>query len=236
MSSPDRVEELRSVKRFVIEPPLQGAFANVDVTIDDFGERGVQVEHAGPLKLGSVSRLMFTIPGTKEPVRTQARVAWSRLSKKPDVSGKYLYRSGLRVEGDPEVMKATLNSMIQFCIARADNSSLEKKRKALIERARARAASPVMKPILRREAEIPPDHVLLIQQARARLQTMPDEAVKWYNRARYSQANAAGDAIQHHREEIVAIWEYLERTIDVSIIARVLETKEPPNVRPSPRR
>ena len=216
------VEELRSVKRFVIDPPLRGAFANVDITIDDFGERGVQAEHAGPIKLGSVSRLVFTIPMTQEVVRIEARVAWSRLSKKPDANGKYLYRSGLRVEGDSDVMKATLARMVHFSMARSDTSSLDKKRKALVERARSRAASPVLKPMTSRGPDIPPDQIMLIRQARARLQAMPEEAVKWYNRVRYSQANA-GDPVHKHRDEVVAIWEYLERTIDINVITRVLD-------------
>ena len=219
--STENVEDLRSVKRFVIEPPLRGTFVNVDVTIDDFGERGVQAEHAGPLKLGSAGRMTFTIPMSQEIVRIQARVAWSRLSKKPDASGKYLYRSGFRVEGDVEVMKATLARMVQFCIARPDTASLERKRKVLIERARARAGTPTMKTVAIRPPEIPSDHMLLIQQARARLQAMPEEAIKWYNRAKYSQASMPDG--HHHRDEIVAIWEYLERMIDINVIARVLD-------------
>jgi hypothetical protein len=218
--STENVEDLRSVKRFVIQPPLRGTFVNVDVTIDDFGERGLQAEHAGALKLGSVGRLSFTIPMSQEIVRIQARVAWSRLSKKPDANGKYLYRSGFRVEGDAEVMKSALARMVQFCMARPDTASLERKRQALIERARARAAAAPLKSVSTRPPEIPSDHLLIIQQARARLQAMPEEAVKWYNRAKYSHASTDG---QHHRDEIVAIWEYLERTIDISVIARVLE-------------
>lgn len=220
--STENVEELRSVKRFVIDPPLRGAFANVDITIDDFAERGVQAEHAGPIKLGSVARLTFTIPVTQEVVRIQARVAWSRLSKKPDASGKYLYRSGLRVEGDPDVMKSTLARMVQFSVARPDVASLERKRQALIERARARSAAPTMKPLASRVPDIPPDHVLIIQQARTRLLSTPEEAIKWYNRAKYSQTNAP-DIVQHHRDEVVAIWEYLERMIDINAIARILD-------------
>lgn len=222
MSTPDNVEELRSAKRFVIDPPLRGSFANTDVTIDNLGERGVRAEHAGALKLGSTSRLSIIMPTTHEVVRIEARVAWSRLSKKPDANGKFLYRSGLRVDGDAEVMKAILTRMINFCIARPDTASLERKRQALAERARSRAAATTLTPVAQREAEIPSDQVLLIRQARARLLAHPDEAVKWYNRAKYSQTQTR-DVVQHHRDEIVAIWEYLERTIDLAVISRVLD-------------
>ncbi len=219
---PANVEDLRSVKRFVIEPPLHGAFGNVDITIDDFAERGVRAEHADPVKLGSKCRLSISLPRSQETIRIEARVAWSRLSKKPDAKGKYLYRSGLRVEGDPSVMQAILAKMIYFCMARPDNTSLERKRKVQEERARVKAATPTMKLMVQHAPAIPADQVLLIQQARARLQTMPDEAVKWYNRAKYSQS-AASDLVQHHRQESVAIWEYLERTIDLAVITRVLD-------------
>ena len=80
----------------------------------------------------------------------------------------------------------------------------------------------MMKTVASRAPEIPYDHILLIQQARTRLQSMPEEAVKWYNRARYSQANV-GDVAPHHRDEVVAIWEYLERTLDIALIAKVID-------------
>ncbi len=221
MSTPN-AEELRSFQRFVIDPPLRGSFAAADLTIDNLGERGVRVEHAAPLQLGSTSRLSIIMPATQEVVRIEARVVWSRLSGKPDANGKFLYRSGLRFDGDSDIIKAILTRMIEFRIARPDTASLERKRQALAERARARAAATAMKPIAKREAEIPADHVLLVQQARARLLAHPEEAVKWYNRAKYVQTETR-DLVQHHRDEIVAIWEYLERTIDLAVISRVLD-------------
>jgi hypothetical protein len=222
MSESDNVEELRRGKRFVIDPPLRGSFANTDITIDNLGERGLRAEHAGPIKLGITSRLSIIMPTTQEVVRIEARVAWSRLSRKPDANGKFLYRSGLRIDGDPEIMKAVLTRVIHVCMARPDTASLERKRQALAERARSRAAATTLRPIATREAEIPSDQVLLIRQARARLLARPDEAVKWYNRAKYSQTQT-WEAGQHHRDETVAIWEYLERTIDIAVISRVLE-------------
>ena len=222
MPVPENVEELRAVKRFIVDPPIRGSFANQDVSIADFGERGVQAEHASPLKLGLISKLSFNLPMTNEVVKIEGRVVWSRLSKKPNSQGKYLYRSGLRVDGDEEVMKATLNRMISFCIVQADTNSLEKKKKALWEKARARAAAPTLKPIVTRAPEIPYDQILIIQQARARLQAHPDEAVKWYNRAKFTQTNAP-DNLKHHREEVLAVWEYLERTIEIGLIARVFD-------------
>ena len=59
-----------------------------------------------------------------------------------------------------------------------------------------------------------PDQILLIQQARERLRANPDEALKWYNRA-----NSPGRRGRRrlddppYREDVLAVWEYLERTI-----------------------
>jgi hypothetical protein len=76
--------------------------------------------------------------------------------------------------------------------------------------------------------DVSADQVLLIQHARDRLRTHPDEALKWYNRAKYSIAQSAVGTpdMLYHREEVLAVWEYLERTVELQTIARVFDMKK----------
>ena len=87
--------------------------------------------------------------------------------------------------------------------------------------------SPATLQMLRHDTEIPSDEILLIQQARERLATHPDEALKWYNRARYAlDAEDSPIASEiRHRHDVLAVWEYLERTLPLTTIVRVFERK-----------
>ncbi len=51
-----------------------------------------------------------------------------------------------------------------------------------------------------------------------------NDAIKWYNRAKFSISEDSFSHV-HHREEVLAVWEYLERSIDIQTIVDIFETK-----------
>ncbi|MGZ5474839.1 MAG: hypothetical protein ACXWG4_12855, partial [Thermoanaerobaculia bacterium] len=73
--------------------------------------------------------------------------------------------------------------------------------------------------------------LLLVQHARERLLADPDEAQKWYHRAKYAITHGASnieiESIRN-REEVLAVWEYLERSIDIQTISRAFDRMRPP--------
>jgi Tfp pilus assembly protein PilZ len=225
MTPPDpsdlKVEESRIARRVLVEPPIRALFGTIGISIVDFGERGIQAEHSAPMSIGLAAKLVVSIPGQSEQLKISGTVVWSRLSKTPDSLGKYLYRSGIRVD-EPEPMRSAIEALLGASMARPDIRSLDKKRKVLREK-RMKKQHPTVKTIFHKPAQIPTDQVLLIQQARERLALQPDEAVKWYHRAKFSFIEA-GQQI-HYRDDILAVWEYLERTIDLAVIAQVIEKR-----------
>ena len=70
---------------------------------------------------------------------------------------------------------------------------------------------------------------MMIQQARQRLASAPDEALKWYNRARFALTERADIAAElslvTHRQEVLAVWEYLQRRIPINAIIRAFAGK-----------
>jgi len=75
--------------------------------------------------------------------------------------------------------------------------------------------------VVRTTQQIPSDQILLVQHARERLRANPEEALKWYNRAKFALAEGGGNFDpMPNREEVLAVWEYLERTIDVGRSSR----------------
>ena len=220
--TPD-IKDQRAIERYVVVEPLLGSFGAAGITILDIAEQGAQIEHAQPLRLASRGRLWFKRGDVSASV--QAMVIWSRLSEKPNVEGKLLYRSGLRVEDSQETFAPAIQALADHGVIKRDTESLARKRRKFVEREQEKSSKPSVKMIKTEEAS--PDQALLIQHARERLQNDPEEALKWYNRARYAivESSAPIAAEIRGREDVLAVWEYLERSVPLSTIVRVFERK-----------
>lgn len=213
------VKDLRGSERFIAERPFAGIFGAASVSVVNLSSQGVQIEHPTPLRLGSKGRLSFSLDSVS--VNAFGISIWSHLSKTPNEHGKYLYRSGIRIEASIEEFATALQHFIDDNTVHLDNESMARKEQRLMDRQQERKSA--IK-VLRTTEVIPSDQILLVQHARERLRANPEEAQKWYNRARFALAETPGstDPIPN-REEVLAVWEYLERTIDVNTIVQVFE-------------
>lgn len=212
------VSEARSEERFRVQHRLDASFGTNEVVLVDLGEHGAQVQHPVPIKLGSIARMAFALPQSGQQVRVQGTIVWSRLSTKPDSSGKRHYYSGVRLDDPDEAMKGAIAQLNGLNVLRLDTLSLEKKQRALAEKEKARQHLGFK--LVGQKPRIPDDVILLVRQTRDRLKDNPAEAVKWYNRAKFS-LDRSGVQI-HQRDEVLAIWEYLERSVEIDIITRVI--------------
>jgi len=190
---------------------LTGSFGSAPVILIDLGEQGVQIEHAQPLRLATKGRLWFKHAGVS--VSLHAFVVWSKLSGKQ-------YRSGLRIDEAVSEFSSALQALAAHGLIKRDDESLNRKRQRLEEREKAKAGKPVMKHVAT-EPDISPDQVLLIQHARKRLKDNFDEAQKWYSRA-YFALRTTGEATKYP-EDVLAVWEYLERSVPLAIVKRVFD-------------
>lgn len=220
-----KTTELRAGERLVASEPLTGMFAATEVTVFDLGPLGAQIEHAHPLRLGITGRLSIHRDGVETVV--SARVVWSKLSKTPNQFGKYLYRSGLRIEEQPTDFLLALHSLARGGLIRRDPDALERKRQYIEnkQQQQLQRQSGAFKAIALPGENIPAAQAGLVRQARALLRTHPDEAQKWYNRARYSITDVewAASELVRDRDEVLAVWEYLQRTVPIPVIVRVFQ-------------
>jgi hypothetical protein len=220
--SPD-IKDLRAIERYVVVEALLGSFGAASVKLVDIAEQGAQIEHAQPLRLGARARLWFKRGEVSASVH--ALVIWSRLSDKPNDEGKLLYQSGLRVEDTQQSFAPAIQALADHGVIRRDTESLERKRRKFFDREQEKSSKPSVKLI--KTEDVPSDQALLIQHARERLQNDPEEARKWYNRARYAIVESSSPiaAEIRGREDVLAVWEYLERSVPLSTIVRVFEKR-----------
>ena len=225
------VKDLRGQERFFPAQPISGFFGAGSVTVRNLSAQGVQIEHPQPLRLGSKGRLVFKLDDIS--VTAYGISMWSQLSKTPNEQGKYLYRSGIRIESGIDEFAGALQSMLDRQLVHMDVDSMARKHQRILDRQTDKRSQ--IK-VVRSNREIPQDQLLLVQHARERLRTHPEEAMKWYNRAKFalSQGSSITDPLPY-REEVLAVWEYLERTIELATIVEVFEMtrgQQPPSDQP----
>jgi hypothetical protein len=226
MEKSDVVTNSRSEPRFVIDDPIPGYFGRVDVLVHDVSEGGMQIGHAEPLRPKLRARVGFRLGDFN--VAIDAVVMWCRLSTAANDKGKLLYRSGLKLEDPLKRFSDVINRLAGMRRIRPDDESLDRKRQKIAERRTPKTENPMMKVIMPQRQGVPSDQLLLVQQARERLRASPSDAAAWLVRGRASMQTESGrlqDLNLPHNEEVFAVWEYLERTIDLVMLARAFESK-----------
>lgn len=219
------IREQRLEERYVVKEALSGSFGAAAIRVLDVSQQGMQIEHPQPLRLATRSRLWFKRGDIALSV--QGVVIWSRLSKTPNNEGKLLYRSGIRLVGEGDEMTAAIQALSDRGVIHRDPESLDRKKKLVQKKEDERAApKPTMK-MVHTESEISSDQSLLIQHARERLLANPGEAKIWFDRARYAivETGVAVAADIRNREDVLAIWEYLERSLPLSTIAAAIDRR-----------
>lgn len=216
-----RVEELRSTDRFYLSPSIAGEFDGQPAQIENLSARGARVELLVEPLRGSVATLHFAVPDSMIDVSVMGQVMWTAV-KAITGSTSRSFRAGLLVNEKPELMRLAIGHFCAAGGAALDTHSLRLKLKII--RARARQLAPSYTEI--EASGIPAEQYLLIQGVREELRLNPEEAMHWYRRARLiindPATRVTAPPIAHHPDAL-AVWEYLDRSIDPSIVGRAFE-------------
>lgn len=216
-----RIEELRSTDRFYVMPSLAGTFEGHPTQIDDLSARGARIESQHELTGGAKGTLRFQVPNSAIEVQVTGQVVWTSVKA---ITGSLTrsYRAGLFINEKPELLRLAIGLLCEQNRASLDTQSLRLKLKVL--RARARQMAPSFADV--EAAGIPAEQYLLIQGVREELRLNPEEALHWYRRARLiindPATRAAAPPIANHPDAL-AVWEYLDRSVDPTIVGRAFE-------------
>lgn len=154
----------------------------------------------------------------------QAEIIWCRLSTTAAPDGKLLYLSGLRFDETTPDLSDAIAELVELEKLRPDHDSLQKKRKKKTsKRSRPGRGSSTMK-VIRQHRRIDEDTLLLVKQAWNYMKQNPVEANKWYNRGKFALTDSDAPKL-HNRDDVLAIWEYLERIVPLDRIEWVLDNE-----------
>ncbi len=213
-----RIEELRGSDRFYVRPNLDAQWDSARVAVADLSARGARIDTASPLNAGATGVLQFNVPAGAIGVEVKTEVMWSSVKSIDPLK----HRAGLVITGKGEQVRLAIGRLCESGRATIDTHSLGLKLKII--RARARQLAPSYRDI--ESSGVPAEQYILIQCVREELRLNPEQAMHWYRRARLlikdPTTRSTAPAIADHPDAL-AVWEYLDRSIDPSIIGRTFQ-------------
>lgn len=199
--------ELRLAPRYLPRRRLGGTFDTVKFTILQISATGLRVRHDEPLRAGAEGRLTFSIMNPAQSFLIKARVVWTSIAQRGDEPAFCI--SGFRVIEYQDRLSRAIDALRDARELTPDAHS----------RRRTNAVPPAV-------SGLTDDQVASIIRAVRKFSTDPTEAGRWYARARFAvvddNVRRAAPAQARDREEVLGIWEYLDRSVDIAAINGVL--------------
>jgi hypothetical protein len=217
-----QVRDRRSSDRFILHQALIGQFEGTgDVRILDLSTKGARFETAKEMDRGTAAVFSFPIPKSTFEVRARAEVVWWRLSAIWGAD-EFRFHAGVRIVERPELVRLAIGQLSELKLAVKDTQSLQLKLKI----ARALEAGPGVTHETVQDTLPGSEYFPMLQAVRAYLASDENEGRVWSEIAtktsQTTDIRAVAGPIREHVEAL-AVWEYLERSIDASIIALAFE-------------
>jgi PilZ domain len=199
--------EHRVATRFVPLRQVDGIFGDERFTILQLSTTGLRIRHRDPLMPGDEAKVSFALMKPARSFVMRARVVWTSIARQGDerfsISGLQVIEHAERLVRAIELMK--------------NAHELQPER-----RERARRETDALLPI----EGVTDEEIALISAAVQKFAEDPVEAARWYSRARFAVSD---DAVRREapqrpreREEVLGIWEYLQRQVEIPKVAGVV--------------
>ena len=197
----------RRTQRYVPRRQIDGMFEDVKFTILQISSTGLRIRHRDPLLPGSEAKLTFALIKPARSVVLRARVVWTSVARSGE---EHFAISGLRVIEHGERLQRAVDSLLM-------THDLQPER-----RARNRRSDEVTTMF----AGASDDEIAMVTAAIQKFAQDPVEASRWYSRARFALSDEHIRRIApprpRDREEVLGIWEYLERQVELEKVAGVV--------------
>ena len=175
---------------------------DIRFTLLQLSTTGLRIRHDETFRPGDIARVTLALQRPARTFAMQARVVWTSIAQRGD--GPTFCISGLRVL-DVGPLQHVIHHLREARDLQADEG-------------RRRRVSPL--------SGLTDEEVASIIRIVRRFAADPNEAGRWYTRARFAladeQIRAAAPQRARDREEVVGVWECLDRKLDISKVASVV--------------
>jgi len=212
----DERPNLRAGVRYVPRRQIGGVFRDVKFVMVQLSSSGLRIRHDEALRPGDEARLSFAILNPPKSFVMRARVVWTSIAQRGEERSFYI--SGLRVVENADRL---VNAAYLLRTAR----ELQIDDRDIGRTVPNTRSAPRNMP--RHVTGLSDEDVVKIIQAVRKLADDPQEASRWYARARFAIADEevrkAAPRGAREREEVVGVWEYLQRQPDLKTVAGVMQ-------------
>lgn len=203
--------DLRVSPRYIPRRQINGIIDDVKFTIVQLSRTGLRIKHTDEIVPTGDSKLTFALLNPARSFMMKGRVVWTSAAT-TDSGERKFYISGVKITEHVE----RLVSAIDILNAAHD---LQPDRRASSSRGLPDDDALPM-------AGATDDEIALVIKAVQHFSADPLDANRWYARGRFALADAQvrRDAPRkpREREEVLGIWEYLERQLDMTKINDIL--------------
>jgi len=200
--------DTRVAPRYIPRRQIDGVFNNVRFSIVQISATGFRIRHNEELLPGDEAKLSFALLNAAQSFAMKARVVWTSVAREREGDSRSFFISGLRVTAHAERLAKAIEIL-------KSAHELEPDRRAT---PRAGTVAP--------PSGASDEEVAMVMKAVQRFANDPVEASRWQARARFSlsdpQVRRFAPAKPRDREEVLAIWEYVERQVEVPKIIEVM--------------
>ncbi|HKR66037.1 MAG TPA: PilZ domain-containing protein [Thermoanaerobaculia bacterium] len=196
--------EHRRAPRFEAHATLTGTYRDANFSVLEISATGLRIRHEETFRAGDEARLTLTLQNPSPRQYTfRARVAWTTIAQRG--SGPSYCVSGLQITANLDHLQRVVEHLRNVDDGRK-RTTPNRTPAALVG--------------------LTDDDVASIIRAYRRFTSDPVEAARWYSRARFSlvdeHVRSVAPERARDREEVLGIWEFLERKVAVEAVINVV--------------
>lgn len=206
----EEAPDLRIAPRYIPRRQIDGIIDDVKFTIVQMSRTGLRIRHTEEILPAAGSKLTFALLNPARSFMMRGRVVWTSAATTESGERKF-FISGVKITDHVERLVKAID------ILNASHD-LQPDRRAF-----ARIGSD--------DDELPAagasdDEIALVMKAIQHFSADPLDANRWYARGRFalSEAQVRRDAPRkpRDREEVLGIWEFLDRQVDIAKVSDIL--------------
>lgn len=206
--------ELRLSPRWIPRRQVDGIFRETRFTIMQMSSTGLRIRYDEPLAPGDEAKLSFALLNPPQSFVMRARVVWTSVARYEGGDDAAFSISGLRVTEHVDRLQRAID-----LLRAAHDLQPDRREPPRFDRVEDRASPPSIEGIGDEEIE-------MVIQAVQRFAHDPVEANRWYSRGRFAlsdeEVRRTAPRRPRDREEVLGIWEFLDRQVDIPKVAGIL--------------
>jgi hypothetical protein len=204
---PHDTPDNRVAARFVPLRQISGIFGDIKFSVLQMSATGLRIRHSESLLPGDEAKVSFALLRSARSVVVRARVVWTSIARAGETRFSI---SGLRIIEHADRLERAIEMLNEA-------HELQPER-----RNRPRRANDALAML----DGVSDEEMALVTNAVQKFASDPVEASRWYSRARFALSDEnvrrVAPTRPRDREEVLGVWEYLERKVDIDKISGVM--------------